>query len=80
MSNRTAAARGNLVMGVLPAATPAHAQFAGIVFDLRNYAQNILAAARTLQSVNQRIQQHQNGFSARICTTVSMRPRLLLRS
>lgn len=40
--------------------TPAQAQFGGIVFDPSNYAQNILTAARTLQSVNQQIQQLQN--------------------
>ncbi len=55
-----AAARGSFIMGVMSAATPAHAQFGGIVFDPRNYAQNILTAARTLQSVNQQIQQLQN--------------------
>ena len=41
-------------------ATPANAQFGGIVFDPSNYAQNILTAARTLQTVNQQIQQLQN--------------------
>ncbi|KAK0338864.1 hypothetical protein LTR94_036869, partial [Friedmanniomyces endolithicus] len=41
-------------------ATPAHAQFGGVVFDPSNYAQNILTAARTLQTVNQQIQQLQN--------------------
>jgi len=42
--------------------TPAHAQFGfgRIVFDPSNYAQNILMAARTLQSVNQQITQLQN--------------------
>ena len=55
-----AAASGSFIMGVMSAATPAHAQFGGIVFDPRNYAQNILTAARTLQSVNQQIQQLQN--------------------
>jgi len=40
--------------------TPAHAQFGRIVFDPSNYAQNILTAARTLQSVNQQIAQLQN--------------------
>lgn len=41
---------------------PAHAQFGfgRIVFDPSNYAQNILTAARTLQSVNQQITQLQN--------------------
>ncbi len=39
---------------------PAQAQFGRIVFDPSNYAQNILTAARTLQSVNQQITQLQN--------------------
>lgn len=52
---------GSLGMGVMTmTATPAHAQFGGVVFDPSNYAQNILTAARTLQSVNQQIQQLQN--------------------
>ncbi|MHA6768847.1 P-type conjugative transfer protein TrbJ [Sphingobium ummariense] len=52
---------GSLGMGVVTmTATPAHAQFGGVVFDPSNYAQNILTAARTLQSVNQQIQQLQN--------------------
>ncbi len=51
----------SLGMGVVTmTATPAHAQFGGVVFDPSNYAQNILTAARTLQSVNQQIQQLQN--------------------
>ncbi len=44
----------------LIAAPPASAQFGGIVFDPRNYAQNILTAARTLQQVNNQIQSLQN--------------------
>jgi len=48
---------GPLIMSVM-SATPAHAQIT--VFDPSNYAQNILTAARTLQSVNQQIQQLQN--------------------
>ena len=51
-------AGGSLLMGVMSAITPAHAQIT--VFDPSNYAQNILTAARTLQSVNQQIQQLQN--------------------
>jgi len=39
---------------------PAHAQFGGIVFDPRNYAQNILTAARTLQQINNQITSLQN--------------------
>lgn len=51
---------GSLVMGLVMTTTPAHAQFGGVVFDPSNYAQNILTAARTLQTVNQQIQQLQN--------------------
>lgn len=51
---------GALGMGLVMSATPAHAQFGGVVFDPSNYAQNILTAARTLQTVNQQIQQFQN--------------------
>lgn len=51
---------GSLTMGLLTTATPAQAQFGGVVFDPSNYAQNILTAARTLQTVNQQIQQLQN--------------------
>lgn len=39
---------------------PAHAQFGGVVFDPRNYAQNMLTAARTLQQINNQIQALQN--------------------
>ena len=42
------------------AAVPAQAQFGGIVFDPRNYAQNMLTAARTLQQINNQIQSLQN--------------------
>jgi P-type conjugative transfer protein TrbJ len=41
-------------------ATPAYAQFSGIVFDPHNYAQNIMTAARELQQVNNQIKQLQN--------------------
>jgi len=52
---------GSLGIGLtMTTATPAHAQFGGTVFDPSNYAQNILTAARTLQTVNQQIQQLQN--------------------
>ena len=51
----------SLGMGLtMMTATPAQAQFGGVVFDPSNYAQNILTAARTLQTVNQQIQQLQN--------------------
>lgn len=51
---------GSLAFGIATASMPAHAQIGGVVFDPKNYAQNILTAARTLQSVNQQIQQLQN--------------------
>jgi len=41
-------------------ATPAQAQFGGIVYDPTNYAQNVLTAARSLQQINNQIQQIQN--------------------
>ncbi|MBK7162957.1 MAG: P-type conjugative transfer protein TrbJ [Sphingomonadales bacterium] len=41
-------------------ATPAHAQFGGIVYDPTNYSQNILTAARTLEQINNQIRQLQN--------------------
>jgi len=43
----------------IAAVTPAHAQFGGIVYDPTNYAQNVLTAARSLQQVNNQIQQIQ---------------------
>src|SRR3546814_165211 len=39
---------------------PAAAQMGGIVHDPRNYAQNILSAARTLEQINNQIKQLQN--------------------
>lgn len=47
---------------IVPVA-PAHAQFGGVVFDPRNYAQNILTAARTLTQINNQIQALQNQAS-----------------
>jgi P-type conjugative transfer protein TrbJ len=41
-------------------ATPAHAQFGGIVYDPTNYSQNVLTAARTLEQINNQIRQIQN--------------------
>lgn len=41
-------------------ATPAHAQIGGIVHDPRNYSQNILTAARTLEQINNQIRMLQN--------------------
>ena len=40
--------------------TPASAQIGGIVHDPRNYAQNILTAARTLEQINNQITSLQN--------------------
>jgi P-type conjugative transfer protein TrbJ len=40
--------------------TAASAQIGGIVHDPRNYAQNILTAARTLEQINNQIRQLQN--------------------
>jgi hypothetical protein len=48
-----------IVMIGTTAATPAHAQFGGIVYDPTNYAQNVLTAARSLQQINSQIQQIQ---------------------
>lgn len=51
---------------ILPAAAgpmlaaPASAQLGGIVHDPRNYSQNILTAARTLEQINNQIKQLQN--------------------
>ncbi|MEE4450509.1 P-type conjugative transfer protein TrbJ [Novosphingobium resinovorum] len=42
---------------------PAHAQFGGVVFDPKNYAQNLLTAARTLTQINNQIQALQNQAS-----------------
>lgn len=46
------------VTALVPA--PAYAQIGGIVHDPRNYAQNILTAARTLEQINNQIRQLQN--------------------
>ena len=43
-----------------PMAMPAAAQVGGIVHDPRNYAQNILTAARTLEQINNQISMLQN--------------------
>jgi len=56
-----AAASSSLLVAVVAPMTPAQAQLS--VFDPSNYAQNILTAARTLQQVNQQIQQLQNEAS-----------------
>jgi len=44
----------------LAIASPADAQFGGIVYDPTNYAQNVLTAARSLQQINNQITQIQN--------------------
>ena len=41
----------------ITAATPAHAQVGGVVYDPTNYAQNVLTAARSLSQINNQIQQ-----------------------
>lgn len=41
-------------------ATPAHAQFGGVVYDPTNYSQNVLTAARTLEQINNQIRSLQN--------------------
>ncbi len=51
------AAVGSLGAGMMAISTPAQAI---PVFDSANYAQNLLTAARTLQQINQQIQQLQN--------------------
>jgi len=59
----TAAASLSLIAVTMPAAmlaAPAQAQVSGIVHDPRNYSQNILTAARTLEQINNQIKQLQN--------------------
>lgn len=41
-------------------ASPAHAQFGGVVYDPTNYSQNVLTAARTLEQINNQIKSLQN--------------------
>lgn len=60
---RYAALAGLIAAAMLPAGSmiaPAAAQIGGIVHDPRNYAQNILTAARTLEQINNQIRQLQN--------------------
>ena len=45
-------------------AVPAHAQFGGIVYDPTNYAQNVLTAARSLEQINNQIQQIQQAATS----------------
>ncbi|OYX52731.1 MAG: P-type conjugative transfer protein TrbJ [Sphingomonas sp. 32-66-10] len=47
-------------------AAPAQAQFGGIVYDPTNYVQNVLTAARSLQQINNQIQQIQQQASSLI--------------
>lgn len=51
-------AAGTITVPML--AVPAQAQVGGIVHDPRNYSQNILTAARTLEQINNQIKQLQN--------------------
>lgn len=46
--------------GAVAVSVPVAAQVGGIVHDPRNYAQNILTAARTLEQINNQIKQLQN--------------------
>lgn len=60
---RRAALAGLVAIAMLPTGAviaPASAQVGGIVHDPRNYAQNILTAARTLEQINNQIKQLQN--------------------
>lgn len=57
---RRAILAGAIATSGVTAASPAHAQFGGIVYDPTNYAQNVLTAARSLQQINNQIQQIQN--------------------
>ena len=49
----------SLAVALTVASVPADAQFGGIVYDPSNYAQNVLTAARSLQQINNQIQQLQ---------------------
>src|SRR3546814_14927366 len=60
---RRAALAGLIAIAMVPAGAvvaPASAQIGGIVHDPRNYAQNMLTAARTLEQINNQIKQLQN--------------------
>ena len=48
----------------ITAATPAHAQVGGVVYDPTNYAQNVLTAARSLSQINNQIQQIQQAATS----------------
>ena len=68
MKKRFSVAAAALLSGALLAAgavaVPAAAQIGGIVHDPRNYAQNILTAARTLEQINNQISMLQNQTSS----------------
>lgn len=49
---------------VITVASPAHAQFGGIVYDPTNYAQNVLTAARSLEQINNQIRQIQQAATS----------------
>jgi P-type conjugative transfer protein TrbJ len=51
---------GAAALVLAAASAPAHAQFGSVVFDPKNYAQNVLTAARELQQINNQIQQIEN--------------------
>src|SRR3546814_17293748 len=60
---RRAALAGRIAIAMVPAGAvvaPASAQIGGIVHDPRNYAQNMLTAARTLEQINNQIKPLQN--------------------
>jgi type IV secretion system protein TrbJ len=59
-SIRRLALSGVTALSLAMASTPADAQFGGVVFDPRNFAQNVLTAARELQQINNQIQMIQN--------------------
>jgi len=55
------AATALMAVGIAgPVASPARAQFGGVVYDPSNYAQNVLTAARTLEQINNQIRMLQN--------------------
>lgn len=54
------AALAGSTLAISAASAPAAAQVGGIVHDPRNYAQNILTAARTLEQINNQITMLQN--------------------
>lgn len=59
-SLRRLATTGIAALALSVAGAPAEAQFGGIVYDPSNYAQNVLTAARSLEQINNQIQQIQH--------------------